>query len=70
MEHSTVDYTKVNEVKNVCEDIENNNTQDKDKIFNNKDNVIHYSSNSKGIFAQVRKLHRIMYYLKICKIYK
>ncbi|KAG9428779.1 facilitated trehalose transporter Tret1-2 isoform X1 [Apis mellifera carnica] len=50
--HSTIDYTKVNEVKNVCEDIENNNTQDKDKIFNNKDNVIYYSSNSKGIFAQ------------------
>lgn len=57
MEHSTVDYTKVNEVKS--EDIENNNTQDKDKIFNDKDNVIHYSSNSKGIFAQVRKLHKI-----------
>lgn len=47
---------KVNEVKNVCEDIENNNSQDENKIFNDKDNVIHYSSNSKGIIAQVKKL--------------
>lgn len=55
MGHRTVNC-KVNEVKDVCEDIENNNTQDKNKIFNDKDNVIHYSSNSKGIFAQVKKL--------------
>lgn len=51
--HST-DHAKAIRFENVCEDIENNNIQDKNQNFEDEHDVIHYSSNSKGIFAQVR----------------
>ncbi|CAK9832942.1 Facilitated trehalose transporter Tret1 [Anthophora retusa] len=47
-----VDYVKVAEVKNVHEDIENNNTFNKVDAFYEENRVAHYSSNSKGVFAQ------------------
>lgn len=45
---------KIIQIGNVCEDIENNNTRDKDSTLDEKSDIIYYSSNSKGIFAQVR----------------
>ncbi|KOC58831.1 Facilitated trehalose transporter Tret1, partial [Habropoda laboriosa] len=49
-----VDYVKVTQVKNVCEDIENNNNNNHNKSnsFYDKHDVSYYSSNSKGVFAQ------------------
>lgn len=47
-------YTKVVKVTNVCEDVENNNTENKDNTFDDKAVLTQYSSNSKGVFAQVR----------------
>ncbi|OAD58904.1 Facilitated trehalose transporter Tret1 [Eufriesea mexicana] len=54
LEYNLADYAEVIQVENVCEDIENNNTRDKDNNFDDNRDVIpvHYSSNSKGIFAQ------------------
>ncbi|XP_076242129.1 facilitated trehalose transporter Tret1-2 homolog [Calliopsis andreniformis] len=46
------DHIKVVKVKDTCEDIENNNTENKDNVFNDKDDITQYSTNSKGIFAQ------------------
>ncbi|XP_033349895.1 facilitated trehalose transporter Tret1-2 homolog isoform X1 [Bombus vosnesenskii] len=43
---------KIIQIGNVCEDIENNNTRDKDSTLDEKCDIIYYSSNSKGIFAQ------------------
>ncbi|CAK9815689.1 Facilitated trehalose transporter Tret1 [Anthophora plagiata] len=47
-----VDYIKVAEVKNVREDIENNNTCNKADAFYEDNRVAYYSSNSKGVLAQ------------------
>lgn len=60
----TVDYEKVTDVENVCEDIENNNTQNKCNGLDDQIHTIHHSSNSKGVLAQVRKkelhwLHKV-----------
>ncbi|KAK9298249.1 hypothetical protein QLX08_008337 [Tetragonisca angustula] len=52
LRYHSVDHAKAIRLENVCEDIENNNTQDKNQNFDDKHDVIHYSSNSKGIFAQ------------------
>lgn len=54
--YNIADYAEAIQVENVCEDIENNNTRDKDNNFDNNPDAIpeHHSSNSKGIFAQVR----------------
>ena len=46
------DYTKVVKVTHVCEDVENNNTENKDNTFDDKTVLTQYSSNSKGVFAQ------------------
>ncbi|XP_076678889.1 facilitated trehalose transporter Tret1-2 homolog isoform X1 [Andrena cerasifolii] len=46
------DYTKVVKVTRVCEDVENNNTENKDNTFDDKTVLTQYSSNSKGVFAQ------------------
>ncbi|XP_034185866.2 uncharacterized protein LOC117606334 isoform X5 [Osmia lignaria lignaria] len=48
----TVDYVEVTKVDNICEDIENNNTDDKGNIFDDRNIVTRFSSNSKGVFAQ------------------
>ncbi|CAD1477821.1 unnamed protein product, partial [Heterotrigona itama] len=50
--YHSVDHAKTIRLENVCEDIENNNNEDKNQNFDDKHDVIHYSLNSKGIFAQ------------------
>ena len=66
LRYHSVDHAKAIRLENVCEDIENNNTQDKNQNFDDKHDVIHYSSNSKGIFAQVRvRIISLMKYLCI-----
>nr|XP_003705316.1 PREDICTED: facilitated trehalose transporter Tret1-2 homolog [Megachile rotundata]XP_012145256.1 PREDICTED: facilitated trehalose transporter Tret1-2 homolog [Megachile rotundata]XP_012145257.1 PREDICTED: facilitated trehalose transporter Tret1-2 homolog [Megachile rotundata]XP_012145258.1 PREDICTED: facilitated trehalose transporter Tret1-2 homolog [Megachile rotundata]XP_012145259.1 PREDICTED: facilitated trehalose transporter Tret1-2 homolog [Megachile rotundata] len=50
--YRSVDYVKVTKAENVCEDIENNNTYDEEKIFDDRNELPQYSSNSKGVFAQ------------------
>lgn len=60
---------KIIQIGNVCEDIENNNTRDKDSTLDEKCDVIYYSSNSKGIFAQVRCINKHILLIK-CTTYR
>lgn len=44
-------------IKSVCEDIENNNNnnvKNEQGVLYNEKTAVQYSSNSKGVFAQVR----------------
>ncbi|KZC09141.1 Facilitated trehalose transporter Tret1 [Dufourea novaeangliae] len=52
--YHSVNYAKVTEVENVCEDIENNNAQKEEKDITPGDNSVltAYTSNSKGVLAQ------------------
>lgn len=51
-----VDYAKVVKAKDACEDIENNNNENKGDTFDNKSDSVQYSTNSKGVCAQVRNM--------------
>lgn len=53
LSYHPIDYAKVIKVKNVCEDIENNNTDKENTVFDDKNVLRQYSSNSKGVLAQV-----------------
>ncbi|XP_076179847.1 trehalose transporter 1-like protein [Ptiloglossa arizonensis] len=52
LSYHPIDYAKVIKVKNVCEDIENNNTDKENTVFDDKNVLRQYSSNSKGVLAQ------------------
>lgn len=54
LRYSSTNYTKVVKVKDVYEDIENNNScSNLDGSYKVENDIIRYTSNRKAVFAQV-----------------
>ncbi|CAL7950226.1 unnamed protein product [Xylocopa violacea] len=52
LDYDRSDYAKVVKVDNVCDDIENNNTRDKEDTLDVNYDALHHSTNRKGVLAQ------------------